>query len=201
MLWHISKWLLSLPPVRIMRAFFFSLHHENLAGLLEVKLTKVRPLLPPKTGAPCSFNSPACPRSASSHGRFSTLVLVPVDVLAPRLLLWEAVALWILLSVSPIWGAEEWWSQNSVGSKRFGDFVCSAFFLVVKTGVMTSKFLIMSVQKLEVRTCDCFILAPLSTAMFIPGCSVATIPAAPYGQLWESCQPCFHFCTFDSSEH
>lgn len=41
MLWHISKWFLSLSPCGKLRAFFSpDIHYDNLIGLLEVKFTK-----------------------------------------------------------------------------------------------------------------------------------------------------------------
>lgn len=97
---------------------------------------------------------------------FSTLVLVPVDVLAPPLLLWEAMILCILLCVSPIWGAL--WPQSSVGSKRF-DFLLLLFSFFSCCENRRDDFQVpyMSYQKLEVRTSvsDCFILASLSAVL------------------------------------
>lgn len=147
MLLFCSKWLLFPSPCWKHEFFFLWFSLWELIGLLEVKLTKVPSTTTSQDwGSLGVFNSQACLHLSLQEfvyysWNFSTLVLVPVDVLAPPLLLWEATILCILLSVSPIWGAL--WPQSSVGSKIFDFFCCcSAFSLAVKIGGMTSKFLI-----------------------------------------------------------
>lgn len=123
-LWHISKWFLSLSPCGKHEGIFPpDIHYDNLVGFLEVKFTKAWESL--MISSP--LVSPTYPKWASNNSSIIVQAFLPQDWVFWRFLLWQVTespystcfppqfgGQWFSLWDSQSW---EWRAQGQAGGR------------------------------------------------------------------------------------